>query len=133
MPEAFAWPEGNVYIYTGNATPSTSAVFALARDTKLNIQRGWDNRAQAGGTYNNHITGQRADIVIGAVYTVDNTIAKIAESATAVHMKFIHTNAIGSGGYFLYSGRIASIQYAGNERNAFMYTLNAFCNAWSAF
>lgn len=133
MPEAFAWPEGTVSIYTGNATPSTSAVFAYARDTRIAPMRGWDNRPNAAGTYGNHLTGQRCDISIAAVYTVDNTLAKIAESATAVHFKFMHTNAIGSGGYFLYSGRIASLQYAGNEKQPYMYTLNAFCNNWSAF
>ena len=83
MAESFAWGDGNVYIYTGNATPSTSAVLAYAQDTKLPINRGWDNRAAANGTYYNHLTGQRADVSIAAVYTVDATIAKIHESATA--------------------------------------------------
>jgi hypothetical protein len=133
MPEAFGFPEGNVYIYTGNATPSTSAVFAYARDTRMPITRGWDNRPAANGTYYNHLTGQRCDVSINAVYTVDSTLAKIHESATAIHMKFIHTNAIGSAGYFLYSGRIASLQYVGNEKSPFMYTFNAIFNAWSAF
>lgn len=133
MPEAFGFPEGNVYIYTGNATPSTSAVIAHARDTRIAPTRGWDNRAQAGGTYNNHITGQRCDVSIAAVYTVDSTLVKMSESATAIHMKFLHVNAIGSGGYFLYSGRIASVQYVGNEKQPYVYTINAFFNAWSAF
>jgi len=133
MPEAFSWMEGNIWIYTGNAAPATSAVFALAKDSKLNVTRGWDNRAAANGTYYDHLTGQRADVSIGLVYTVDATIAKIHESATAVHMKFLQTNAIGSGGYFLYSGRIDSLQYAGNEKMPFMYTVAIHANAWSAF
>lgn len=133
MPESFSWMEGSCWIYTGNATPSTSAVFAYAQDTKLPINRGWDNRAAANGTYYNHLTGQRADVSIAAVYTVDATIAKIHESATAIHMKFLHSNAIGSGGYFLYSGRIDSLQYAGNEKAPFRYTLNAHFNSFSAF
>lgn len=133
MPESFAWPEGTVSIYTGVAAPSTSAVVAFARDTRTPINRGWDNRAAANGTYYNHLTGQRCDVYINAVYTVDTTLAKIHESATAVHMKFMHTNGLGSAGYFFYSGRIDSLQYQGNEKQPFIYTLNAHFNAWSAF
>lgn len=133
MAESFGWPEGNIYIWTGAAAPSTSALIAHARDTKLSVALGWDNRPAANATYYNHLTGKRADISIGAVYTVDATIAKMHESATAVHMKFLHANAIGSGGYFLYSARIMSLQYVGNEKQPFSYTFNAFANAWSAF
>lgn len=133
MPESFVWPEGQLVIYTGNVTPSTSAVFALARNTRVPINRGWDNRPAANGTYYNHLTGQRCDVSVAAIYTVDTTIAKIHESATAVHMKFIQSNAIGSAGYFLYSGRIDSLQYQGDERNPFVYTLNAHFNSFSAF
>lgn len=133
MPEAFSWMEGTVSIFTGNATPSTSAVIAYAENSRLPINRGWDNRAAANGTYYNHLTGQRVDVYVEAVYTVDTTLAKIHESATAVHMKFMHINAIGSAGYFLYSGRIDSLQYQGSDKNAFKYTMNAHFNAFSAF
>lgn len=133
MPESFSWPEGNVYIWTGNATPSTSAVFALAQNSRLPITYGWDNRANASGTYYDHKTGQRADLNIQAVYTVNTTITKIFLSATAVHMKLIQTNIIGSAGFFLYSGRIDNLQYIGNERQPFAYTLQAHFNAWSGF
>jgi len=133
MPEAFSWNEGNVYIWTGNASPSTSAVFAHAQNTRMPFAIGWDNRAAASGTYYDHKTGQRCDVSIAAIYTVDSTIAKIFASATAVHMKFINTNAIGSGGYFLYSGRIDSLQYQGTEKAPFTYSLNAHFNNWSGF
>lgn len=133
MAESFSWNEGNLYLYTGAATPSTSAVFALARDTRANFALGWDNRAAANRTYRDHLTGQRCDVYVNAVYTVDTTLAKIHESATAVHMKLLQSNGIGSAGYFLYSGRIDSLQYQGNERNPFIYTLNAHFNSWSGF
>jgi len=133
MPEAFSWMDGTVSIWTGAAAPSTSAVIAYAEDTKVPINRGWDNRAAANGTYYNHQTGQRCDLSIAAVYTVDTTIAKIHESATAVHMKVMQVNAIGSAGYFLYSGRIDSLNYQGSQKNAFKYTMNAHFNAFSAF
>lgn len=133
MPESFSWNEGNIYIWTGAAAPSTSAVFAYAENTRIPMMRGWDNRPAANGTYRDHLTGLRCDVSIEAVYTVDATMMKIVESATAVHMKFIHTNGIGSGGFFLYSGRIDSFQIQGNERNPYKYNMNAHFNAWSGF
>lgn len=133
MPESFGFPEGNIYIWTGAAAPSTSAVIAYARDTRMTPARGWDNRPAAGGTYRDHLTGQRCDVSIAAVYTVDGTLMKISESATAIHMKFLHSNGIGSGGYFLYSGRIASLAYAGNDRQVYTMTMNAYFNSWSGF
>lgn len=133
MPESFAWPEGVVFIYTGNATPSTSAVIAYAQNTRIPLNMGWDNRAAASGNYYDHKTGQRADVSIGAIHTVDNTISKIFASATAVHMKFINQNAVGSGGYFLYSGRIDSLQFQGADKMPFSYAINMHFNAWSGF
>lgn len=133
MPESFSFTEGNCYIWTGNASPSTSAVIAYARDTRMTPMFGWDNRAAANRTYRDHLTGLRCDVSIDAVYTVDNTLMKITESATAVHMKFLHSNGIGSGGYFLYSGRIASLAFAGNDRQVYSYKFNAYFNVWSAF
>lgn len=133
MPEAFSWMEGTLSIFTGNAAPSTSAVIAYARDSKLPITRGWDNRAAAGGLYYDHLTGQRCDVSVAAVYTTDTTLAKIHESATAVHMKFMHSHINGSAGYWLYSGRIDRLEYAGSDKGMFTYTMNAHFNAWSAF
>lgn len=133
MPEAFSWMEGSCWFYTGNASPSTSAVFAYAENTRTPVNRGWDNRPAANGTYYDHLTGQRCDVYINAVYTVDTTLAKIHESATAIHMKFLYSNGIGSAGYFFYSGRIDSLQFQGSEKNAFTYAFQAHFNAWSAF
>lgn len=133
MAEAFSWMDGSLFMWTGAAAPSTSAVFAYTRDSRGNFMFGWDNRAAANRTYRDHLTGLRCDVYINSVYTNDTTITKIAESATAVHMKLLQSHAIGSAGYFLYSGRIDAIQYQGNEKNPFIYTLNVHFNSWSAF
>lgn len=133
MPESFAWPEGVIAVYTGAASPSTSALIAYAKDTNASFSWGYDNRANASGVYLNHITGYRVDVTFNAVYTVDTTIAKMSQSATAVHIKVLHTNAIGSAGYFLYSGRIAALRLMGNERDSYRYQLSYFANTWSAF
>ena len=133
MAEAFSWMDGLLYIYTGAAAPSTSALIAYAQNSRGNFAYGWDNRAAANGTYRDHKTGQRVDLFINAIYTNDTTITKITESATAVHFKLMQSHAIGSAGYFLYSGRIDAIQYQGSDKNPFVYSLNAHFNAWSAF
>lgn len=133
MTEAFTWPEGTVVIYTGNATPSTSAIQGYAQDSRLSFAWGWDNRQAAGGNYRDHLTGKRVDVSVGAVYVFDKTLARIAESATAVHMKFIHSSVNGTAGYFLYSGRIESIEYAGSEPSPYTYTFKYHANYWSGF
>jgi len=133
MAESFAWPEGTVSLWTGNASPSTSALIAYAKDTQGTFVWGYDNRANASGVYRNHLTGYRADVTFNAIMTVDNTLAKIAQSATAVHMKLANINAIGSAGYFLYSGQIASIRYVGNEKAPYSYQMTTFFNSWSAY
>lgn len=133
MPESFAWPEGAIAVYTGNATPSTSALIAYAKDTNVSIAYGWDNRANASGVYLNHLTGTRADVTFNAVYTVDTTIAKMTQSATAIHVKVIQNNVIGSAGYFFYSGRIVNLRLVGNERDTYKYQFTYFANSWSAF
>ena len=131
MPEAYAWPEGSVSIYTGAG--ATSAVVAYAQNSNLALTRGWMNQVTLGGAYSDHLTGQRADVSLGAVYTFDKTLQKLHESATAVHMKLMHSSINGSAGFILYSGRIDSFQYAGTEENPYTYTLAAHFNAWSAF
>jgi hypothetical protein len=131
MPESFSWTEGNVYVYTGSL--AASAVLAYAENTKVSLQYGWDNRAAANGTYADHLTGQRANVSMAAVYTVDPTLYKMVLSATAVHMKFIQNNAIGSGGVWLYSGRIDSIDKQGNQRTPYKYTIAAHFNVWSGW
>lgn len=131
MPESFAWPEGQIAIYTGNG--AASAVVAYAQQSQASRAWGWMNTETVGGVYDDHLTGKRMNVSIEAMHTFDGTIAKIAESATAVHMKFIHNNVNGSAGYFLYSGRIDSLEYAGSEGSPYKWTMQAHFNQWSAF
>lgn len=131
MPEAFVWPEGTVSIGTG--TVGASAVVAFAENTNITLTRGWSNNATLSGTYYDHLTGAYATVSIGALYTVDATVHKINASATAVHMKFMHSGLGGTGGMWLYSGRIDSMSYAGTQAAPYRWTMNAHFNVWSAF
>ncbi len=133
MPEVFVWSEGQIYLWTGTAT--ASALIGYAQNIQAPLVRGWANDPSLAGNYRDHLTGQRADVLLGALYTPDATIQKIEASATAVHMKLVHTLAgdMGSAGVILYSGRIDSLTYAGSENNPYTYTLSYHANRWSAF
>lgn len=133
MPEAYVWPEGQVAIWTGNATPSTSAVLAYAQNMQVMPVRGWYERETIDGVYFRHLTGQSIDFTCSMLYTFDNTIQKIEASATAVHMKIQHNSVNGSAGLFLYSGHIVSLALAGDEANPYAYTLTYRGNIWSAY
>lgn len=131
--EAYVFPEGSVSLWTGSAAPAASAVVGFAQNTQVNLAYGWDSHESIDGVYTDHLTGQRADVSVAAIYTFDATIARIALSATAVHMKFQHNTINGSAGYFLYSGRIDSHAYAGYEGAPFVYTLTYHAFLWSGY
>lgn len=129
--EAFVWPEGQVSLYTGNL--ATSAVIAFAQNTRMGFAKGFVNAETLAGTYYDYKTGQRVDVTIGAVWCFDNTIARLFDSGTAVHMKIINSGVNGSAGYMLYSGCIDSLPYDGTENAPFKYTLTYHANVWSGF
>lgn len=129
--EAFSWPEGQIAFWTGSAT--ASAVVGYALNSDLTLARGWENRRNLSGGYYDLITGQRADLTIGAVYTSDATIVRMVESATAVHVRIAHYNPInGTGGYALYSGRVDALRFAGSEDAPYTWQLTYHANYWSA-
>ncbi len=72
-------------------------------------------------------------MTIGAFWA-DQTLTKVAESATAVHMKLLNTNAVnGSAGFFLYSGRIDALPLQGNANGVMQFSVQYHANQWSAF
>jgi hypothetical protein len=131
MSVAYSWPEGQIYVYTGNA--ATSAVVAFATDSNVTPLWGWDNRVAADGSYNDHLTGRRMNVTVGAIYTMDTTLQRIADSATAIHMKFLHMHYLGSAGIWLWSGRIDSLPLNGADTQPYAFSLQAHFNRWSAF
>lgn len=133
MPEAFVFPEGNVYLWTGVA--AASARIGYAQNLQGAFVRGWANDPSLAGVYRDHLTGMRADVLLGQLYTPDATIQRLEASATAVHLKLVHIlpGSLGSAGVELYSGRIDSLTYIGNENAPYSYTLSYHANQWSAF
>lgn len=131
MPEAYAWMEGQLYVYTGNL--ATSAVVAYAQQCNLSLAWGTVNNETLAGTYYDYSTGKRADLSVGMVMTFDGTLRRLADSATAVHIKFINSSINGTAGYMLYSGRIDTLPIAGADNGVFTQSLTYHCNVWSGF
>lgn len=132
MAEAYSWAEGQIAFWTGSAT--ASAVVAYAQNSDLALARGWINRQSLAGSYADLLSGQRADLTVGAVYTSDPTLVRMVESATAIHVRVNHTNAVnGSAGFLLYSGRVDMLRFAGTQDAPYTYQLTYHANQWSAY
>ena len=132
MPESFSWMEGAAWYSTG-VPFVTSGLFAYCENTQVVEQWGWVYTPAANGAYRDHLTGQRADVTIQAAYTFNMTIARVAESATALHMKFLHNTINGSAGLNLYSGRIDTQTFIGQRAGVYQFSLRAHFGSWSAF
>lgn len=133
--EAVSWPEGNIYLYTGAvAGGGVSALIAYAADVSLTLARAWDNYPTLDDVYHNVQTGRRADLTIGALYTLGNSALNLYErGATAVHAHLYHSGYWGSAGYHLYSGRIDRLALNGRAGDVFRYQITFHANEWSGY
>lgn len=131
MPEVFAWREGQCFVWTGNST--VSALTAYAQNINASIAYGWNNRRLVTGTYQDVLTGQRADVQIGAMYTPDATIQKFAALTALTHMHLRHSSLGGTAGIFLWSGRIDRIDLQGSEANVYSFTVAYHSNIITAY
>ena len=129
--QVYAWPEGQVAIWTGAG--ASSAVFTYAQNTTVTLTYGWMKRQVGDASYHAHVTGQQAAISVAAARTYSNAIVTMAEAKTAVHMKFIHSGIHGTAGYTFYSGQLLSVTENGSENSPFTYTIAGDFNLWSAF
>jgi len=130
--EVYSWMEGQVYWSTGNPFVS-SAYLGLLENSTVTLKIGYVSTPAAGGTYHDHTTGQRADVSIGSFYCFDKTGIRWLSSATAVHMKFIHSSVNGTAGVFLYSGRIESMAIQGSNGQVYKVNMSYYANSWSSF
>lgn len=132
MSESFAWPEGAIYLWTGTAT--ASAIPTYAQSIQGSFERGWDNFATLSGGWRNTLTGERADVTIGTLYTVDNAALRAFDAAKAdVHMHIRHDVQGASAGYLLYSGRIDRMSLGGRDDDIYQFTVDYHANVWSAY
>lgn len=135
MTEVFAWPEGSMWLWTGSPTASASGVVAYAESMSVALARGWDNYRNLTGIYHNTLTGRRADLRIGALYTLDNTgMVTLHEAETAVHVHLRHSASVGgTAGVFLWSGRIDTVEINGSDKGVYRMNVVYHANVWSAY
>lgn len=135
--QAFAWPDGSVYLYTGS--DGASALVAYATDTNMRNTHGAVNFQTLTGTWGNVATGRISRVSVGNLYTTDAvSLLKLASAETAVHMHLRHAYPIAggtsaSGGVYLWSGFIDSVEVAGREKDIFRMRLEFHSNDWSAY
>ena len=132
--EVVAWPEGSIYLYTGSVGAGTSALVAYAADVSLTLTRAWDNYPTLDDIYHDVQTGRRADLTIGALYTVGNSALNAFERAgSAVHVHLKHSGLGFSAGYQIYSGRIDRVALNGRAGDVFRYQITYHANEWSGY
>ena len=129
--EVFAWPEGEVLLWTGSATPYA---VGYANGVAVQVTEGWRNRGPSlGGTYNDFLTGRIAYVNVRAGYTYDADLIGIMQAGTAVHCEVRHSGINGTAGVVLHSGRLSNLTINGQAGGLFTYSLNYYANHWSAY
>jgi hypothetical protein len=136
MSESYSWPEGQLWMWTGNAQSSANTVLAYVEDSQVRFDYGWDSYRTLDGTYHNNHTGQRVEIRATRLFTpLVSALLAMADSKTGVHMHFRYQNSANSGsaGHLIYSGRIDRVQVNGREGELYRVALAYHANAWSAY
>jgi len=133
MPEAFSWPEGAIYIWTGGAGV-TSALVAYAENVSVTMLHGWLNYRTLDSAYHDRHTGQSVELRVGALYTVGNSaLQTMFDAKTAVHVHVPYIGGGVSGGVFIYSGRIDDVAVVGQQNDLTRYRFSYHANIWSAY
>lgn len=132
--EAFGWPEGLLYFYTGVTAQSGNPI-AYVENSNGNLQWGWQWDKSLSGTYRPHLIDRTVDASFNARYTFETTttVQRLVNLETAMHIKLLHSSINGTGGLFLFSGRVAGFSVGGNAGDTYMYTISYQAHQWSAF
>jgi hypothetical protein len=131
MAEVFGWPEGRVYYWTGTATASGEPGYFEAASFSLTY--GYSNYRTMDSAYHDTLTGQRADVTIGSMWST-NALLAIADARTAVHLHFVASGSTnGTAGIYLYSGRIDRLELQGQNNDVYRQSVTYHANVWSAY
>lgn len=130
MADSFSYPEGTLYLWTGQ---NPSSAIAFVQNTNVTLAHGIINQQAVNGNYFNVVTGQRADVYFTVTFTPDMRLFGMFNQSTGVHMQIDHTHAGGSAGIFLYSGAFDNLSINGNEGGMFTMPLSYHANVWSAY
>ena len=135
MAEVYSWAEGSAYIWTGGAT--NSALAAYARNIVVNRQMRYTSyKAPHATTYTQYPIGSAVTLTIGQLYA-DATMQKMFDSATGggyhVHLKHLVGGVNQSGGTFLYSGVLSTLDNGGSEGQIYTQTINGTFPTWADY
>ena len=135
MAEVYSWAEGSAYIWTGGA--STSALLAYARNITVTRQVTYAHyRPPKTTTYVNYPHTSGATLSIGQLYA-DATLQKMFNSATGggyhVHLKNLVGGINQSGGTFLYSGNLTTIDIGGADGALSTLSINGIFPSWGDY
>jgi hypothetical protein len=132
MSEIFSWTEGQLHIYTGSHTASGNPV-AYVENVNLSTQIAWQSRPAVDGTYRSRITNERADFSFQVGYLLGAALPQLLEARTGLHVKFTHSNGLGSAGYIAYSAVLTDGSLNGSQGGVYNQSFNGYCHTWSAF
>lgn len=135
MAEVYSWYEGSAYIWTGSS--STSALVAYARNIQVTRKIVYQHYKPPHATvYTNYPVASAATLSIGQLYA-DATLQKMVNSATGggyhVHLKNLIGATNQSGGTFLYSGNIDTIDIGGNDNQISTLSINGNFPSWGDY
>ncbi len=135
--EVFSWPEGKLYLYASASGTTSGSGIGFARQSTLTLTYGWLDLEAADRRMYRAITGRRAEMTIGALYS-DRSILALVNASAPVHAKFegVVTGgaALGkSGQIVLYSGVVDSYAITQSDGAMFSQSLSLHSRDWSAF
>lgn len=125
--EVYAWPEGSLWVYTGN--PPGGAPLAYVQDVTPGAQYQWDRKlSPSSGLWRNRVTYALKDqipTIQFRAYVTAMTLFQLAMSATAVNADFQATAptqggvTLASAAFRFISGRFDSWELRGQEGGIF--------------
>ncbi len=126
-PEVYAWPEGSLWVYTGNGGATGSNPLAYVQDVKAAGHYEWSRvLSPASGLWRNRVTytlKDQAPSLTFRAYTTAMTLFLLAMSATAVNADFqasaLLASTPASAAFRFISGRFDAWEWNGEEGGIF--------------
>lgn len=125
--EVYAWPEGSLWVYTGNGGATGSTPLAYVQDVSLAARYEWSRvLSPASALLRSRVTYTLKDQVPTLqfrAYTTAMTLFQLAMSATAVNADFqssaLLASTPASAAFRFISGRFDSWEFKGQEGGIF--------------
>lgn len=135
--EVYSFAEGKLYLYASASGNTSGSGVGFVGDATLKFAFGWVDAPGANAQYVRVLTGQRADLAIGAL-VADLNLFRLAQATAAVNARFEGLISAGaalqkSAMWVLYSGVVDEAQINQNQGALFGGTFAAHFNQWSAF